>query len=446
SWCRGGDHRRNVDLISSLPNAILQHILIYVPTQLAISTSVLSRRWRHVWSDTPSLSFDDDTGTYRRRVVHAAWINETLTRYTAPKMIKFHLKTNMINPTAADVDRWIQFSMHRSVENLSLSFGFVDGYKIPDFFYINSSIKQLSFQILCVNMIPRRCSVSWTSLEKLSLRNCILSDESIAMILCGCPILESLALFDCHKLKVLDLSKSLRLTTLEVINDIRFRVPEPSHIVAPHIHHLRLRYYKSPIFVDVSSLTEANVDVSVHSLQEILESDFLQAILKMLEKLQNAYFWLLSIAEVCGVTFPMLKIKALTLETEIYQYAIPGIQRLLQNSLGLKMVTVHARGLYKSVDSEYDNYLDLQDFNLDQRWKPKDGVFWNRFSSGLDTKLVASFVELVLKNAMTIDKMVPQFYRSYHNFKFEELVQTLPQNNTVSIIVLSTMHNGTLII
>lgn len=37
----------------------------------------------------------------------------------------------------------------------------------------------------------------------------------------------------------------------------------------------------------------------------------------------------------------MLKVKALTLETSISQYVIPGIERVLQNSPDLKKVTVH---------------------------------------------------------------------------------------------------------
>ena len=80
------DHKKiegAVDSISNLPDVILQHILCYIPTKLAISTSLLSRRWRHVWCDIPSLSLYVNTLT-------AASANETLTRYTAPNMKSFH--------------------------------------------------------------------------------------------------------------------------------------------------------------------------------------------------------------------------------------------------------------------------------------------------------------------------------------------------------------------
>ncbi|KAL9860361.1 putative F-box protein [Arabidopsis thaliana] len=48
-----------VDIISSLPDVILQHILFSFQTKYAIRTSVLSKRWRHVWCNIPSLSFNN---------------------------------------------------------------------------------------------------------------------------------------------------------------------------------------------------------------------------------------------------------------------------------------------------------------------------------------------------------------------------------------------------
>ncbi|KAF2546623.1 hypothetical protein F2Q70_00023091 [Brassica cretica] len=53
----------DVDLISTLPDVILQDILCFIPTKLAITTSLLSRRWRHVWCDMPCISLDVDTLT-----------------------------------------------------------------------------------------------------------------------------------------------------------------------------------------------------------------------------------------------------------------------------------------------------------------------------------------------------------------------------------------------
>jgi hypothetical protein len=45
------------DIISSLPDDVLLHILSFVPTtEDAVRTRALSRRWRHVWLCLPALA------------------------------------------------------------------------------------------------------------------------------------------------------------------------------------------------------------------------------------------------------------------------------------------------------------------------------------------------------------------------------------------------------
>ncbi|XP_048635623.1 putative F-box/LRR-repeat protein At3g18150 [Brassica napus] len=308
------DHRKiegAVDSISNLPDVILQHILCYIPTKLAISTSLLSRRWRHVWCDIPSLSLYVNTLT-------AASVNETLTRYTAPNQWRTHSHYTENIPY---INLWIKCAMSHNVENLSLQiWNQYYEYKLPDFFCNSSSL-----------------SNSTSLLIQLFLSSAILSNESMAKILSGCPVLKKLKLYYCCKLKVLDLSKSLSLRTLEV-NSVK--VAGPTQIVAPNIHCLRL--FNSQLsypLPDVASLTEAELEICFVSMDSQFEADFLQVwVLEMLEKLQNAdklnfgrnFVQILSIAEIRGAHFPLLKVKAMTLDTKIFQYVIPGIERLLQ--------------------------------------------------------------------------------------------------------------------
>ncbi|PNX93525.1 F-box/LRR-repeat protein [Trifolium pratense] len=43
------------DRISSLPDPILHHILSFLPTKLAATTSILSKRWNPQWLSVPVL-------------------------------------------------------------------------------------------------------------------------------------------------------------------------------------------------------------------------------------------------------------------------------------------------------------------------------------------------------------------------------------------------------
>ncbi|XP_048626515.1 putative F-box/LRR-repeat protein At3g18150 [Brassica napus] len=370
-----------VDLISNLPDEILQQILCFIPIKVAIKTSLLSKRWRHVWCDIPSLTLDVDSLT-------AASVTETLTHYTAPKTKIFFLKATK-REDIPHIDQWIKCAMSHNVENLSLDFprpyyeeykpfldlgnSFCEGYKLPGFFYNSSSFKQLNIKLSLFGTMVSKCSVSWTSLQKLSLSRFRLSDESMAKILSGCPVLENLTLY--------------------------------------HIRELKLPC----TLVDVSSLTEAKLDICHVSMNPHLTADFLQVMaLKMLEKFQNAeklsfggnFILILSLAEIRGVPFPMLKVKSLILDTVICQYVIPGVERLLQNSPDLEKLIVRGRN-YNTIPEEHvDIYLKLKTLNPDQCWRSKDGFAWNKSCWNVQPKQVASFVELVLINTEKSLKLV----------------------------------------
>ncbi|CAH8321522.1 unnamed protein product [Eruca vesicaria subsp. sativa] len=524
----------DLDLISKLPDEILQHILCFnIPTKLAITTSILSRRWRHVWCELPSLSLDVDTLT------KADSVNETLTRYTAPKTKSFHLTIDYEMKNMSYIDTWIKFAMSHNVENLSLDFSshyyseykfpdffysssslkqlditlnsygkivpectvswtslqklsltcdslsdesmakilagcpilenlslnfisqdryygyygrhndhYYDQYKLPDFFYTNSSVKELDITLSCYHTVVPECTVSWTSLHKLSLRFCNLSDESMAKILSGCPVLENLNLYHCGgTLNVLDLTESPRLRTLEVILNIT--VPGPRQIVAPHIHYLKLYDAQlSCTLVDVSSVTEAWMETSCVSMNSDSKANFLQVmVLKMLDKLKNAeklklgrnFIQILSLAEIRGVPLPMLKVKALTLDTKICQYVIPGIERLLKNSPELEKLTVGGKPRSRVHVEFLDKYLELQGFNVNKCWRSKKGATWGEHCVDVESEHVASVVELMLRNPTEkLDKMVVLLNERYLKFKIEDLTATLCHNNNVTIVLFST--------
>ncbi|XP_010512962.1 PREDICTED: putative F-box/LRR-repeat protein At3g18150 [Camelina sativa] len=344
---RARDSSENLDSISSLPDVLIQQILSFLPTKIAMRTSVLSRRWRHVWPNTPSLSFDF---IGLRNIRNPAdFINETLSRYTARKMMRFHLDSYHVRDCPPhDMNQWIEFAMSRNAENLSLYLSYTNSHGcIPHSFYANSSLKQLKLR--SCNYLVTRCSVSWTSLKKLSLHYCNISEESFAKILCGCPILKILKLYCPTQPRVLDLSKSPRLRVLKIERKYVW-VTGATHIVAPHIRYLRLANSRLPCtLVDVSSLTEAKLDIFFSRVKQELKADFLQVmVLEILEKLKNVqkltfgenFLKILSLVELRGVSLPIFKVQVLTLRTTISQYVIHGIVRVLQNSPQLKKLTL----------------------------------------------------------------------------------------------------------
>ncbi|XP_019096250.1 PREDICTED: putative F-box/LRR-repeat protein At3g18150 [Camelina sativa] len=278
--------------------------------------------------------------------------------------------------------------------------------------------------------------VSWTSLKKLSLYGFSLSDKSMAKILSGCPLLESLTLRACDKLSFLDLSKLLRLKRLEIVSNIWFT--EQAQIVAPQIHYLRLINRRcSSTIVDASSLTEAELDIYFLLLTLTFEDDFIQDMaLKMLEKVKNVekltlggnFLHVLFIScRDSWCSFSMLKVKYLTLDTAISRSVIPGIEKVLQNSPDLKKLTVSARNFNTIPDTHLDDYLKRRGLDPDQCWRSKDGVDWNNSSWDVNSEHMVSLVELVLKNTKSLDKIILLKFKNL----FPPLFHT---NSNVSIV------------
>ncbi|CAG7880899.1 unnamed protein product, partial [Brassica rapa] len=399
---RDGD---GVDSISSLPDEILQHILSSLKTATAVKTSTLSKRWRHVWSGTPSLYLVWNGHNFK-----VDSMNKTLARYTAHKMTSFHLYADNINRSieSPDINRSIEFAMSKNVENMLLDIRYYR-YNLPEFLYFSSTIKQLTLSVhnYYSDMKVPTSSVSWTSLKKLSLFCCNFSEECMARILSGSPILERLRLDFCSELKVIDVSKSL---------------------------------------IDVSSLTEANLEISVMST-EILTDGFPQVIMqKMVEKLQNVetltfgpnLLKILSVAELHHLPFPSFKVKDLTLETTISQDVIPGLVTVLENSPQLKKLTVQPKLVNGTVlGKSLDDLLDVHGLIYsDQRWRSEAMVFPKILTWDVEPKHVVSFIKLILKTTKTLEKMVlglGYYLQGRQVEEFLEMVPMLCQDNNVSI-------------
>ncbi|GJN02871.1 hypothetical protein PR202_ga20260 [Eleusine coracana subsp. coracana] len=56
--------RASADLLSELPDCILEDVLSRVTSRQACRTSVLSRRWRHVWRAVPARCIDMDQSEF----------------------------------------------------------------------------------------------------------------------------------------------------------------------------------------------------------------------------------------------------------------------------------------------------------------------------------------------------------------------------------------------
>ncbi|KAK8482227.1 hypothetical protein V6N12_033839 [Hibiscus sabdariffa] len=208
----------NEDLFSTLPDSLLQEILCFLAIEDAIKTSLLSRRWRSLWTQMPTLSFTREYFAVKH-AKRAEFVNETLRRFTGPKIKNFLINLKFHDSMNVSLEEWVLFATTHRVEKLSLIFdgGFLYApfaeskpFSLPQFLYLSWSLKDLILR-QCV-VLPTR-QVSWPRLKVLSINYSRLTSEAIENVLSGSPNLQKLKLHNCGGVNRIC---SMSLETLEV--------------------------------------------------------------------------------------------------------------------------------------------------------------------------------------------------------------------------------------
>nr|AFK36799.1 unknown [Lotus japonicus] len=186
--------RREMDRISSLPDEPLCHILSFLQTQEAAATSVLSKRWRHLWTSVPTLDFDFDEKIYsnmgRPSYCFEKFIYATILARDARQPIRsFRLKYEAeAYCRNADVNVWVNTVLQRGIENLHLW--------MSKFCRRNNVLRIVSCKTLVVLKLRGLRVYASSPVELPSLKSLHLEHvefrkrQSILELVRGCPIIE----------------------------------------------------------------------------------------------------------------------------------------------------------------------------------------------------------------------------------------------------------------
>ncbi|MED6168716.1 hypothetical protein PIB30_014181 [Stylosanthes scabra] len=180
--------------ICDLPDEILQLIITSLRTKEAIRTSILSKRWQHLWKGISKIELKEGKLKERKQFMH--FVTRLLVACNCSGLKKFSLSCN-VRKDANLVNEWLCGFINPKIEELSLQFEEIQEPLIfPDQLFTCATLTNFHLDMPYIFKLPS--SIHFQCLQTLSLSNIIFPDTSTQQLFSGCPALEDLYLLDCN--------------------------------------------------------------------------------------------------------------------------------------------------------------------------------------------------------------------------------------------------------
>lgn len=186
-----------MDKISGLPDELLVKIITLVPTKVAVSTSILSKRWKFLWMFCTKLKYTDKDIPHRPKPRLWEFVDKNLPLHRAPVIESFHLHYSSYSGAGKpeDIKRWIEIAVSRCVRELVIYHRSYGINILPNKFYTCKSLVYLKLSHVALIDVPSTGCCSLPSLKTLKLKYVSYANEdSLQQLLSACPVLEELLL------------------------------------------------------------------------------------------------------------------------------------------------------------------------------------------------------------------------------------------------------------
>ncbi|CAJ1957159.1 unnamed protein product [Sphenostylis stenocarpa] len=194
-----------VDMISDLPDGVICHILSFLPTIDAMKTSVLSSRWRYLWTSVFTLRFYD-YNFYREPPMLHEEKEEVISNIFAGRRVKsikrlsiMGASRNTLSPVM--VSTLLSEAVSQKVEEINFHYRmYLPFYTLPNSLLTCQTLKSLKLSFRFQMFLNPMLSIRLPSLKLLHL---ILFKDSgcMAWFIRGCPALEELLYKDLFIIK-----------------------------------------------------------------------------------------------------------------------------------------------------------------------------------------------------------------------------------------------------
>lgn len=168
--------------ISDFPDELLLNILSSLPSKDVVATSVLSKRWRSLWTEVKTFRYDGESigRTYWKFVLF-------ISKRSSVETMQLKLNPHC---THRDIKPLINIAVARSLRELRIEM-ICESFELPKSFYMFSQLETVILEKVSLKDVPRNAHLPCLKrLHFLSVK--FTGDESVKKLLSICPILEEL--------------------------------------------------------------------------------------------------------------------------------------------------------------------------------------------------------------------------------------------------------------
>ncbi|XP_068645106.1 putative F-box/LRR-repeat protein At5g54820 [Aristolochia californica] len=383
----------DIDRLSSLPDSALHLILGFLPLDLAVRTSFLSKRWHYLWTSVFRIDLDENYFTQNRTCqdfleANMGWLASGIKSSGQKRFVEFGRKflasypnneieslricmSDCLTKYRDDVNEWIKFAVDRKVRDLDLSF--FDGskledvaaYELPPFIYQHKHIRSLK---LTATLFRPGSFTDFTSLRSLSISLINITQELLDILFENSKALDAFTMEKCSCLQPTHFyAQNNGLSSLSIENCLI--LDNALSISLPTLRSFK--FYGSMTFMNLeylSALLDAELDFTREDEFQPV-ADHMSQMLMNLKSARALTLCTYTIQVLPPAYQPLhllkqpLNLKYLTLKTALHRNELPGIAYLVRsyprlNTITLVMQPTHALTGYQcpfshASDGEY---------------------------------------------------------------------------------------------
>ncbi|XP_059457266.1 putative F-box/FBD/LRR-repeat protein At1g78840 isoform X2 [Corylus avellana] len=415
----------SMDQISQLPGHIIHYILSLLHNAKdAARTSILSKRWRDIWTSLSILKFD------QRKIQEQEGYLDTRNKEKAFKdfvdnSLKSHLQrklsihklvlyiTSCDLELARNLDRWINVAIENNMKELDLHVvGKVLFYSLPQTIFAATTMTGLR---LCGCGLLSLGDIKLPQLQKLYLRDLFVDQQTIEDLISSCPLIEDLRFIRCTGLKDLQVSGLLKLDRFEV-----HLCHEPKNIEVK-VPNLQTFWYcgkkSTPCQIDLvacvrlKSLTLVDANMTDEMFQDLFAS------FPLLDKLDLSKCNKLKNITISSIRLKRLALRGCTnlIEADIdtpnlssFEYKGNKMPISFPNPLCLKEAKLSFDPVYRA-----SNELRLE--KADVLWFGRLREFLSKFNNCNGLKLVVHSKKIeIIRQSMSFEDLLDHLLRTWH--------------------------------